>query len=124
MDAIGAQWLRELGFDESRPSYSSLPKYSCDSFAQQNQLTLAARQQLLSNSQHVSVNQLLVIISDGRNITGESDDVKYYPRQLKSMGVLTLFVIIDDLKQNKTSIVDVQIPTKVDDALKLEDYLN
>lgn len=101
-DAIGAQFLRDLRFNESKTSYKELLKYSCESFAKQAQ---ASRQNSASNS----CSQLLIILSDGRNVTSEEEEVKIYLRQLKSMGILTLFMIIDDLKKNKNnSIVTVQ----------------
>lgn len=101
-DAIGAQFLRDLRFNESKTSYMELLKYSCESFAKQ---ALVSRQNQPSNS----CSQLLIILSDGRNVTSEEEEVKNYLRQLKTMGILTLFMIIDDLKKNKNnSIVSVQ----------------
>lgn len=101
-DAIGAQFLRDLRFNESKTSYKELLKYSCESFAKQAQ---ASRLTQASNS----CSQLLVILSDGRNVTSEEEEVKNYLRQLKNMGILTLFMIIDDLKKNKNnSIITVK----------------
>lgn len=104
VDAQGAQWLRDLRFNESRTSYKSLLEHSCKSFTEQARLS-----QFGFHQPKGPVSQLLVIISDGRNVTSEEEEVKSYLKQLKSMGVLTLFVIIDDLNRNGgKSIVDVK----------------
>lgn len=105
MDAIGAQWLRELRFNETKTSYEQLLRQACSSFARQAQVSQSRQ----SSSSHQTVSQLLIIISDGRNVSSEEESVKNHLRQLKSMGVLTLFVIIDDLSRNSgNSIIDVK----------------
>lgn len=117
VDAIGAQWLRELRFKETRTSYGKVLKYSCESFAKQALMSQVDTQ--------TSVNQLLIIISDGRNVTSEAEDIKQYQKQLKSMGVLTLFVIIDDLTRNSgKSIVDVKSCVNFGDSIRLENYMD
>lgn len=119
VDAIGAQWLRELRFNETKTSYARLLKYSCESFAKQ------ARQSSSNQEVRTSVNQLLIIISDGRNVSSEQQDVKHLLRQLKSIGVLALFLIIDDLKQNGgKSIMDVKSCVKVAGKMQVEDYMD
>ena len=119
MDAIGAQWLKGLSFSESRTSYKEVLRHSCESFARQAQAT---RSQLDTRT---SVNQLLILISDGRNVSSEREEVKCYLRQLKSMGVLTLFVIIDDLRQNGgKSIVDVKACARLAGSPVIENYMD
>jgi midasin len=119
VDAIGAQWLRELRFNETKTSYTKMLKYSYESFAKQ------ARQSSGSQEIRTSVNQLLIIISDGRNVTSEEEDVKHQLRLLKSIGVLALFVIIDDLKQNDgKSIMDVKSCVKFGGQFRVEDYMD
>jgi len=114
VDAIGAQWLRELRFNESKTSYKSLLEFSSKSFAKQGQAVQSQG----------NLSQLLIIMSDGRNVSSEEEEVKIHLRTLKSMGVLTLFVIIDDLKRNDgRSIVDVKRCLKLGRNTDLVSYM-
>lgn len=119
VDAIGAQWLRELRFNETRTSCSKLLEYACNEFAKQ---ALRTSHDLADLG--TSTSQLLIILSDGRNISHEEDEVRTYLRQLKSLGVLTLFVVIDNPGSSKGgSIVDVKRFLGVAPNLKMVSYM-
>lgn len=119
VEAVGAQWLQDLRFNEPKTSYSQLLKFSCDLFERQAQATLGQQ-----STQIQTVNQLLVIISDGRNVSHEEEEVKLQLRRLRFQGVLTLFIIIDDLNLNKgNSIVDCKRTVGLGKQVKLLNYM-
>lgn len=100
-DSVGLKWLKELQFDEKRTSYLKLLHYASDAFAKRDQASQTRDQS--------KVSQLLIIISDGRNVSDEEGELKRYLRQLKTAKVVTFFIIIDDLKRNEgKSLSDVK----------------
>lgn len=105
-DSVGCKWLKDLQFNEKRTSYNELLKFACEAFDKRSSASRDSR----SNT----VSQLMIIISDGRNVSHEEDQLKQYLKTLKELKVITFFVVIDDLQKNGgKSIVDIKRPLGV-----------
>lgn len=120
-EALGAHLLRALRFNEKRTSYSKLLQHACKMFKRQALATHAGG----SEQGAVSVRQLLIILSDGRNMGSEENEIRVALKDLKQLGVLSLFVIIDDLARNKgTSIVDVKSCLQIGGGIQMSNYMD
>ncbi|KAI5703701.1 hypothetical protein M8J75_015055 [Diaphorina citri] len=94
----GASILQQFKFDQTKTRVASLVEEVCRLFVARG-----------SNSGS-SVAQLLVIISDGRNINNEgANTVKSAVKMAKALNVFIVFLIIDN-PQSKNSILDIRMP--------------
>ncbi len=60
--------------------------------------------------QNRDISQLLIIVSDGRGIYSEGEEiVRQSIRKIKDMGIFMVFIVIDN-PMNKDSILDIRVP--------------
>uniref|UniRef100_A0A8D8RCU5 Midasin n=1 Tax=Cacopsylla melanoneura TaxID=428564 RepID=A0A8D8RCU5_9HEMI len=98
-ESSGASILQQFKFDQTKTRVANLVEEMCKVFVARG-----------STNTGSSVAQLLVIISDGRNINSEgASTVKSAVKLAKSLNVFIVFLIIDNPK-SKSSILDIRMP--------------
>lgn len=116
-EQTGASWLHDMRFKERRTSYSKMLQFSYQQFSRLLSSSSSSTSALVSSS------QLLVIISDGRNVSTEEDDIKANLIRLRSIGVMVLFIIIDNLSGNKSSIMELKRCDDKGDGVIIQNYM-
>lgn len=63
-----------------------------------------------TSSQNRDISQLLIIVSDGRGIYSEGEEiVRQSIRRIRDLGIFMVFIVIDN-PMNRDSILDIRVP--------------
>lgn len=116
-DFSGARLIQRFTFCQRRTRIAQLLDSSLHLFTD-------ARQNL-SPSAPSEVAQLLLIISDGRNISNEGTEVvNKAVRRIREQNIFVVFIIVDN-PENSNSVLDIQLPIFDKNGLvRIEKYMD
>ena len=120
-DESGARILSEMNFDQKKTKIALLLESVASIFVQNKSASSA-------DSRNVS--QLLLIISDGRGIFNEGEEVvKTMVRRLNDIGVFTVFIVLDNVDTgnklaSRRSIFDTESVSFVDGKVIRTNYMD